>query len=75
MKYGDISNEIVGRKVADICQTRADMVLGADLGCLMNIAGKMKRQGSNIEVRHVAEILADLHDHPAIAAPGGTGDA
>ena len=51
------------------------MVLGTDLGCLMNIAGKMKRQGSNIEVRHVAEILADLHDHPAIAAPGGTGDA
>ncbi|MBO45240.1 MAG: Fe-S oxidoreductase [Rhodospirillaceae bacterium] len=75
VKYGDISDEIVGKKVADIYKTKADMVLGTDLGCLMNIAGKMKRQGSNIEVRHVAEILADLHDHPAIAAPGGTGDA
>ena len=75
VKYGDISDEIVGKKVADIYKTKADMVLGTDLGCLMNIAGKMKRQGSNIEVRHVAEILADLHDYPAIAAPGSTGDA
>ena len=75
VKYGDISNEIVGRKVADICQADADMVLGTDLGCLMNIAGKLKRQGSNIEVRHVAEILADFHDHPAIASPDCTGHA
>ena len=75
MKYGDISNEIVGRKVADIHETDADMVLGGDLGCLMNISGKLKRQGSNIEVRHVAEILADMHDHPAIADPDSEGGA
>ena len=56
-----------------IYETDADMVLGTDLGCLMNIAGKLKRQGSNIEVRHVAEILADMHDHPAIASPDCTG--
>ena len=74
VKYGDISNEIVGRKVVDIHQTDADMVLGGDLGCLMNIAGKLKRQGSNVEVRHVAEILADMHDHPAIADPDTVGD-
>ena len=73
VKYGDIANEIVGRKVADIHETDADMVLGGDLGCLMNIAGKLKRQGSNIEVRHVAEILADMHDHPAIADPDSGG--
>ncbi len=75
VKYGDISNEIVGKKVADIHETDADIVLGGDLGCLMNIAGKLKRQGSNIEVRHVAEILADMHDHPGIADPDSAGGA
>ena len=75
VKYGDISDEIVGRKVADIHGTGADMVLGGDLGCLMNIAGKLKRQGSPVEVRHVAEILADVHDHAAIADPDNLGDA
>ena len=75
LKYGDISDEIVGRKVADIHETGADMVLGGDLGCLMNIAGKLKRQGSLVEVRHVAEILADMHDHAAIANPDSLGDA
>ncbi len=74
VKYGDISNEIVGRKVVDIHETDADMVLGGDLGCLMNIAGKLKRQGSTVEVRHVAEILADMHDHAAIADPDSGGD-
>ena len=74
VKYGDISNEIVGRKVADIQETDADMVLGGDLGCLMNIAGKLKRQGSTVEVRHVAEILADMHDHAAIADPDSVED-
>ncbi len=74
VKYGDISNEIVGRKVADIQETDADMVLGGDLGCLMNIAGKLKRQGSSVEVRHVAEILADMHDHAAIADPDSVED-
>ncbi len=69
IKYGDISNEIVGRKVLDIYDTGANMVLGGDLGCLMNIAGKLKREGSAVEVRHVAEILADMHDCAAIADP------
>ena len=75
VKYGDISNEIVERKVADIELTNANMVLGGDLGCLMNIAGKLKRQGSTVSVRHVAEVLADMHDHTAIAEPDKMGDA
>lgn len=67
VKYGEISDQIVSRKVSDISRTGADMVLGGDLGCLMNIAGKLKRQGRAVEVRHVAEVLAGLDDHPAIA--------
>jgi L-lactate dehydrogenase complex protein LldE len=32
----------------------------------MNIAGRLARRGSRIEVRHVAEVLAGRLDRPAI---------
>ncbi|MGL4525812.1 MAG: (Fe-S)-binding protein, partial [Aestuariivirga sp.] len=38
-----------------------------DLGCLMNMAGKLKREGSHIRVRHVAEVLAGDAATPSIA--------
>jgi L-lactate dehydrogenase complex protein LldE len=41
-------------------------LLAGDLGCLMNIAGKLKREGSKVKVRHVAEVLAGLTDGAAI---------
>ena len=44
-------------------------VLAGDLGCLMNIAGRLKRLGSQVEARHVAEVLAGELDEPPIAAP------
>jgi len=66
VKYPDVSNKMVGDKCADIAATGAATVLAGDLGCLMNIAGKLKRDGSDIEVRHVAEVLADMTDTPAL---------
>lgn len=66
VKYGEISNAIVSKKTEDIRTSGASLVLGGDLGCLLNIAGKLKREGSGIEVRHVAEVLADMADGPAI---------
>jgi L-lactate dehydrogenase complex protein LldE len=69
VKYGDVSEKIVGRKVDDIVATEAELLLGADLGCLLSMAGRLKRQGSPIEVRHVAELLAGNMDTPAIAEP------
>jgi L-lactate dehydrogenase complex protein LldE len=36
----------------------------------MNMAGKLKRQGSKVEVRHVAELLAGMTDTPPIAGRG-----
>lgn len=65
-KYGELSNAIVGRKAEDIRATNADTVLAGDLGCLMNMAGKLSREGSPIKARHVAEILAGMADGPAI---------
>jgi L-lactate dehydrogenase complex protein LldE len=67
VKYGEVSAEIVRKKVADIVATGADTLLAGDLGCLMNIAGKLAREGRRVKARHVAEVLADMGDGPAIA--------
>src|SRR5262249_61950326 len=69
VKYPDISNAIVGKKAADIAATGAGLLLAGDLGCLMNMAGKLQRDGKAIEVRHVAEVLAGMVAEPAIGAP------
>ena len=65
-KYGELSNAIVSRKADDIRGAKADTVVAGDLGCLMNMAGKLSREGSPIKARHVAEILAGMADGPAI---------
>ena len=67
IKYPDISNSIVSEKTSNIEKAKPDMLLAGDLGCLMNMAGKLKRQGSEIEVRHVAEVLAGMTDNKPIA--------
>jgi L-lactate dehydrogenase complex protein LldE len=69
VKYPDISNAIVGKKADAIAATGADTLLAADLGCLMNMAGKLQRSGRRIAVRHVAEVLAGMADAPAIGEP------
>ena len=61
-KYADVSNALVSRKTDAFLATGADVILGGDLGCLMNIAGKLSREGSALEVRHVAEVLAGMTD-------------
>jgi L-lactate dehydrogenase complex protein LldE len=66
VKYGEVSNAIVTRKCADIGKSGAGTVLAGDLGCLMNMAGKLQREGSTVKVRHVAEVLAGMADGPAI---------
>lgn len=69
VKYPEISNAMVGEKSADIAATGADTLLAGDLGCLMNMAGKLQREGSPVQVRHVAEVLAGMGDIPAIGEP------
>jgi L-lactate dehydrogenase complex protein LldE len=66
VKYPEISNAIVGKKAAAVAATGADLLLAGDLGCLMNMAGKLQRVGANIEVRHIAEVLAGMTHEPAI---------
>jgi L-lactate dehydrogenase complex protein LldE len=70
VKYPDISDKMASDKIADIEATGAACVLAGDLGCLLQIAGKLSRAGSRVEARHVAESLADMTDTvPPIGAP------
>lgn len=60
VKYPEISTRMVSNKVADITATGATTLLAGDMGCLMNMAGRLSREGSAINVRHVAEVLAGM---------------
>lgn len=69
VKYPDISNAMVSQKAEKAEKTGATLLLGNDLGCLLNIAGKLSRDGKPLEVRHIAEVLAMRTDEPPIGAP------
>jgi len=71
VKYPEISGKIVSEKTEDIAATGADTVLAGDLGCLLNIAGRLSREGRDVAVRHVAEVLAGMTDTPPIGAAKG----
>ncbi len=60
VKYPDISIRMVSDKTADIASTGADTVLAGDMGCLLNIAGRLQREGSKVHARHVIEVLAGM---------------
>ena len=76
VKYPDISNAMVEKKTANAAATGPDLLLAGDLGCLMNMAGKISRQHREAggkgpprpAVRHVAEVLAGEMGDPPIAA-------
>jgi L-lactate dehydrogenase complex protein LldE len=66
VKYPDISNKMVANKAADIAGTGAELLLAGDLGCLLNMAGKLSREGKPVQARHVVEVLAGDTETPAI---------
>jgi L-lactate dehydrogenase complex protein LldE len=62
VKYPEISVRMASDKTKDIVATGAETVLAGDLGCLLNIAGRLQREGHRVHVRHVAEVLAGMTD-------------
>ncbi|MGB1109429.1 MAG: (Fe-S)-binding protein [Gammaproteobacteria bacterium] len=66
IKYPEISTRLASDKAADIQNSGADTVLAADMGCLLNIAGRLSRLGIPIKAYHVAEVLAGMADKPII---------
>jgi L-lactate dehydrogenase complex protein LldE len=66
VKYPDISTKMADDKVANIEASGGDTLLGGDLGCLMHIAGRLKRLGKPVRVFHAAEVLAGMAEGPGI---------
>jgi L-lactate dehydrogenase complex protein LldE len=67
VKYPEISERIAADKTRDIERTGVDYVVSGELGCLLQIEGKLHRDGSHVRALHVAEVLAG-----DAAEPGGT---
>jgi L-lactate dehydrogenase complex protein LldE len=57
VKYPHISQEMAEEKAANVASTGADTLVSCDMGCLMNIGGVLSRQGHDIKVRHLAQVL------------------
>ncbi|HJV28388.1 MAG TPA: (Fe-S)-binding protein [Aromatoleum sp.] len=74
VKYPEISEKMVDDKVKNILASGADTVVGGDLGCLMNIAGRLKRINAPVKVFHTAEVLAGLADGPGLAGAAKESD-
>jgi len=73
VKYPEISVRMVADKTKDIVATGADTLLAGDLGCLLNMAGRLSREGSEVKVRHIAEVLAGMTEEvPPIGMPRAT---
>jgi L-lactate dehydrogenase complex protein LldE len=57
VKMSDISAVMVSEKTAHVLETEAEVLVGTDMGCLMNIGGQLRREGKPVRVMHVAELL------------------
>ena len=58
VKFGEVSAAIAERKCSNACATGASAIVGGDLGCLLNIEGKLRRMGDEkTRVLHIAEVL------------------
>ena len=66
VKYPEISGKMVSDKTRNIAESGADLLLAGDLGCLLNMAGRLSREGRPVKARHVIEVLAGVTDAPAI---------
>jgi len=66
VKYPHISARLLANKQTALTNTGADLISGGDLGCLLNIAGGLRRAGDQTKVYHVAELLAGATGQPGI---------
>jgi L-lactate dehydrogenase complex protein LldE len=61
VKYPEISAAIGEEKAEAIGRSGAAAVVSCDSGCLMQIAGLLKRRGSAVACLHLAELLVSTH--------------
>lgn len=65
-KMPALADKMVDDKIDAFLASDSHILAGGDLGCLMHIAGRAKRRGQPIEVRHIAELLSLDTAGPAI---------
>ena len=58
VKFGEISSRLADNKCQHIVTNGADAVVLGDLGCMLNIEGRLRRRGDATRVLHIAEVLA-----------------
>jgi len=58
IKFGEISSRLADNKCQHIVTNGAETVVLGDLGCMLNIEGRLRRRGDATRVMHVAEVLA-----------------
>lgn len=61
VKYGELSTRMADNKCRHITDAHAGSIVGGDLGCLLNIEGRLRRNGDKkTRVLHVAEVLSGM---------------
>ena len=58
VQYPDMSLALVDEKIDHILKSGADTVVGCDTGCLLNIRGRLSRRQEEVQVLHIAQVLA-----------------
>lgn len=54
-----VSTAIMNEKLDRIESSGADTVVGSDISCLLHIEGGLRRRGSTVEVKHIAQLIGD----------------
>lgn len=57
VKMADISGAMVTEKVDHVLETEAEVLVGLDMACLLNIAGNLRYRNEPVRVMHLAELL------------------
>ncbi len=73
VKYPELSTRLVSDKAKNIMDSGADTLFAGDMGCLLNIAGRLSRLQQPIKVYHIAEVLAGMTTVPPIGVPVSSG--
>lgn len=55
----DMSEAMVCEKAGHVCSTGASVLVGSDMGCLMNIGGRLNKDNKPIRVMHIAQLLEE----------------
>lgn len=59
VKMCEMSGAMVSEKAEHVAETQAEVLVGLDMGCLMNIGGRLQFEGRQVRTMHLAELLCE----------------